>query len=517
MNPSKEDALLTDALRFVYGNEEEESSDAPPPPKSKPPPERRWEPDLNFTQRLIWDDQRENVFGHGEKGSGKSIGFEHKAVRHLYDNNNALVLAMSPNIRAGNEGFWYDLETKILPRWKQGIGLEFTNSKLDPLTKDRHRWIRNRHGAWSKILLMSIPHSSMVEQRIKQIAPSMVSAEELTDCDGPEYYTFAALQLGRREGITGPQQYCASMNPKGPSHWVYKLLFEEHADDPEFGVHHVPITENRHRLPRGYIERLERTLKNNPTLRDRLINGVWVDMPTGEGLFKEYYVPDLHVKGNIIKGHGLLPMAGFPILIGYDLGQKWSSATFLQCIPTATGKAIWIVFDEVDHLGEKILYKKMAWEIMARMEFWRKKMNYQFQFMHIADESAINQWRPGGEGSYDAWEFEKEYNRQAKDKDERKIKILGCPKGDGSVAARIRLLQGKLYQEEFFVSALCTNTVGMLLNIEAHKEDPDKPARGKWIHKFDSVTYPMFKIEMGGGMHLKTQQVVPRLTYCGRG
>ena len=84
--------------------------------------------------------------------------------------------------------------------------------------------MRNRYGGWSKLLLMSIMYSSQVEGRVKGPAPSGVYIDEITNCDGLEYYTYPAAQLGRRRNIAGPQQFCASYNPKGPSHWVYKLF-----------------------------------------------------------------------------------------------------------------------------------------------------------------------------------------------------------------------------------------------------------------------------------------------------
>lgn len=84
--------------------------------------------------------------------------------------------------------------------------------------------MRNRYGGWSKLLLMSIMYSSQVEGRVKGPAPSGVYIDEITNCDGLEYYTYPAAQLGRRRNIAGPQQFCASCNPKGPSHWVYKLF-----------------------------------------------------------------------------------------------------------------------------------------------------------------------------------------------------------------------------------------------------------------------------------------------------
>jgi len=79
------------------------------------------------------------------------------------------------------------------------------------------------------------------------------------------------------------------------------------------------------------------------------------------------------------------------------------------------------------------------------------------------------------------------------------------------------MLQGKLFQEEIFVSAMCQNTKNMLMQLEAEPENPDKPKRSKWIHKFDSVTYPMFKSEVGGGARVSTGAVVPSIIKCGTG
>lgn len=107
-------------------------------------------PDLNTTQKKIFDDSAGFILGYGEKGSGKTIGFAHKLTRHLYEEENALVLIIAPSIRTGSEGIWHDLDTLVLPLWEEGIGLEYTEAKLDPNTKDRHRWIRNRFGGWTR-------------------------------------------------------------------------------------------------------------------------------------------------------------------------------------------------------------------------------------------------------------------------------------------------------------------------------------------------------------------------------
>ena len=295
---------------------------------------------------------------------------------------------------------------------------------------------------------------------------------------------------------------------------MYQVFFVECVNqetgerDPKFSVYHVPIKENLHRLPSGYVERLQSLFKNDPTEWLRLIDGEWVDQPTGEGLFRGFYTASAHCKGDVVKGLGLEPKRGFPIYVGYDIGQMWQAITFLQCIPTAT-RNVWIVFDECDHLKERVIYKMLAWEVIERMRYWRRRVGYNFQYCHITDESAISQWRPGGEGRYDAWEFEREFNKVltefgkiGADGNVEPVKMLGCPKGPGSVAARVRTIQSKLYQEELFISAPCENTTGCLTNLECEKDDATKPKRSKWLHKFDSLSYVIFKMEVGGDPRL---------------
>ncbi len=503
-------ATQINALTEAFGDA---GFDTPPESPSQST-DSNWHPDLNPTQKTIFEDTSKFILAYGEKGSGKTLGLLFKLVRHCYENQNALAIVVSPSIRTGKEGVLHDLETIVLPQWGEGIGLEYTQSKLDPNTKDRHLWIGNRYNGWSKVLLISIPYADAVEPRIKGMSPSFLYVDELTNCHGREYFLYPAAQLNRRPNIEGPQQYTASCNPEGPSHWVYRTFFEECVDeesgerDKDYSVYHVPIKENVHRLPETYVQSLRQILRNDPVERRRLLEGEWVDRPSGEALFREYFSPELHVRGDAISGRGLIPKAGHPIIVGYDLGQVFSSVTFLQCLPTSDGVK-WIVFDEVDHLGEKILYKNLVREITSRMDYWNRRCESDFHFQHISDDSAINQWHPGGDGSYDAWDVER-YS-------DGRIKLIGCPKGKGSVEARVRLLSNKLFQDELYVSATCRNTVEMLHQLSGDRANPTKPKRSRYIHKFDSTTYPMFKLELAGKNSLPVRNIQPHLIKCGAG
>ena len=518
--------------------------DAPPP--GEPPRHVRgnegWAPALNPTQQKIFDSVAKYVLAYGEKGSGKSYGCLHALVRHCYENKNAFALIIALTVFTGKEGALYQLENSILPAWRdgnrypewingvkhpksgelmdEGIGLQYTNAQQDPVTKDTVIWIGNRHGGWSKVIMRSIPYAAAVEPRTKGPEPSLVYVEELANASGPEYFTLVAAQLGRRSGIEGPQQYYASCNPEGPSNWVYKTWWvdcvneENGRRDPDFEVHHVPITENIDRLPPGYVQRLYQLFKD-PIERRRLIDGEWVDRPSGDSIFKNYFAVDLHQVGNALKGIGWIPIKGFPIIIGYDPGPVNFSIHLMQFIPTKQ-RSIWIIFDELNFVGTYTPTFKVVPKLLKRMDYWNETVKTTFQFVHIADEAAFNQQR--SDGSFDSAEIEK--------LGKGRIKLRSCPKGRESVPQRVQMTISMLLEEMLYISATCTKTLDMIRMLASKKAQPDKyepnvgliPVRSIYIHPFDSMTYPIFYFQLQPGKFpTPSDLVTPQVYTAGSG
>ena len=532
-----------------------------PPPDRRPkePKRKAWRPKMGpigykILQTRSVKDRPEDVIVkllYGERGSTKTNILLHDLVVHCYDDvakpevgkPNLMPLAVICTIfrsAATEGGAWEKLHSLVLPEWFDGMGLEFTEPKQDD-QKNRYCFIANKWGGWSRVILKSIPYGENIRARLKGIEPSYFLSDEITEQSGPDYF-FVPFQQIRRP-TRAPRCFSAACNPAdtGEDHWVWKNMVmvpcktagndgPEIPDgggrlknlDEQFHVYHVPLSENVHwttEQKKAYQNTILAEARFDKSAIDRLIKGIWTPRPTGEGLFKEWFVPSIHIKGDAIKGVGLLPKPGYPITISYDLGQVWSSVTFEQRIPTVKSN-FWIVFDEIDHEKKRILYKNLAMEIIQHMRWWRTKVGYDFQYIHITDESAINQWRPGGGegGSYDALVFEREFNKFQEEFGGQPIKLMGCPKGAGSIAARVQLLQSKLYQSEFYVSATCQKTRDMLMFLEADKKNPENPREtSRYTHKFDSVTYGMFKFEINPDfrIYLPTEQVAPSLISCG--
>lgn len=518
-------------------------------PEKKPEPVKEvaegWMPALNKTQVAIFNDTARYVLAHGPRGTGKGIGCLHALIRHLYDNENALAMACALSIRVGQQGVLYDLESLVLPAWRdgnrypdfldgkphpkagelmdEGIGLIFTPSKMDPLTKDQIMWVANRHGGWSCVILVSLPYPQVIAARMKGPAPSLIYFDELGETPSDEYFKHFAAQLGRRRGMNKtPQQFYASCNPTGEGSWVYQKYFVDCVDEktglrnPQFSVHHVPLSENIDRLPPGYLDRLYEAY-SDPYERQRLIDGKWVDRPSGDAIFKNYFSMELHVKGDYIKDMGLMPFPNLPIITGFDPGPANFCVSLMQRVVTKNNNTFWWIFDEVNLVGAFMPFRKVVPLLLKRFDYWDEQIKTKFKYYHVADEAAFNQVRP--DGNMDCAEIEK-YGQG-------RIKLHPCPKGAGSVAERVSILINALLAQEIYVSATCYHTVQMLLHLVSKKNKPGEydsragltPVRSRHLHPFDSLTYPMlyFTAHPGRIKAISRPDVVAQVYNAGRG
>ena len=467
-----------------------------------------WIPSLGKTQRAIFDDPAKYMLAYGERGSGKTFVLGgHKLVRHLYENFNALGLVIvGVRSQATMGGVWHKLQTEILPEWNAGIDLEHTPERQDT-QKNLYIDVYNRFGGTSRVVLISVPYGAFIKDRIKGFEPSYVFIDELTNLDTDDYFNAVVQQLGRRQGIHGPQQYTAACNPEGPSHWVYKRFFEapfneEGEWNDDYSKYHVKIQENLEHLPDGYYDRIVEAVKNDPVEEARMIRGEWIDRPAGDAIFGPYFNEPLHLKGDAKTG--LLPNKKFPIIVGWDPGSVNNAVIFMQMLPT-TDRSVWMVFDEMVTINKKLPYTTLVPLVMRKMAYWNRRMEHKFTFIHVSDNSAFNQFR-AKTGSYDVRDIQEISQEKAKTFDMEPIRMRAAPKFNGSVEARVRLTISKLQNEEFLMSAQCVNVKKMFRNLVSEKQgktyDPNrafKPRRSSYVHAFDAMSYPFLYYDSGIG------------------
>ena len=515
---------------------------APPPPpanRARDLDDSGWSPSLNPKQQEAFDSKARYNLCYGEKGSGKTIGCLHAMVRHCYENNNALgLILVKIKAMATKGGAWDKLIGQILPEWKEGIGLNFTDVKFDS-QHNEFLWIENCYGSWSMICLVSAPHAHQLRERIRGYEPSFGFVDELTSCETHEYVVAVGAQIGRRPGVTGLQQYYAACNPEGPSHWVYQKWWEESFDeatgewDPDYAKFHIPIQENRHNLPDGYVEGLEKLYRSDPIEADRMLRGIWVDRPSGDALFRDCFNIAVHVAPLNEDGHPcskrrLMPDPTHPFIIGMDPGSVYNAYSLMQWLPPGPGlpwtdNLGWMIFDEICLFKRKLIYAQVVPILMRRVKWWREVISAKPQQVWIADNSAFNQFRPGNAsgGHYDSLEIERIYEAKRASFALEPIKIKEAPKFNGSRAIRVRLMTQLCVENRILISSSCTNHRTMMLNLESEKQkeggqfDADlamTPKRSDWIHVFDSATYPILTSTISQSKltpQSSTQEVIP--------
>jgi hypothetical protein len=495
----------------------EMNSDLPPPPPKEAKKLSRWKPKINpGAQQQLFDSKTRNILAWSEKGSGKTWGAVEKGVDHCVTYNDALfVIVVKVKGQANMGGAWDKLQ-KILKIWKEKKGISYSKIMLDS-QKNERIWVQNEKGGWSQIVLISAPFGSQIKDKMPGYEASFILVDELTTCDSREYYLATAAQVGRREGIPGEaQQWVGCCNPKGPSHWAYKLFFEEPLDqetgewDPDYETIYFPSEENVINLPKGYLEHVAKIYRNDPIESLRLASGEWVDKPSGESIFGNIFNVNLHVRplnenGQPHQKIRLMPSSKHALIIGIDSGNTYQSFTLAQWLPV-DGRLKYVVFDEVVILKKRLAYAVIIPILMRRVKYWFDLVGLK-RIVAVSDDSAFKMFRPG-HGSFDYMDMEREWNG---DRVKRiparnvemglpELKIKMCPKFNGSVKARIRCLTDALSQEEILINSNCKKHQTMLRMLESEKQDDKEefdseaavtPKRSDHLHCFDSLTYIM--------------------------
>lgn len=478
-------------------------------------------PQLNPVQGDCYDAIRIHLYNllHGPRFSGKTVGGVHALIEHCRENFNARAIIIVLTGRQGEEGgVWHKLNHTALPEWRDGCGIAFTEPKTNKY-KDLFIWISNRYGSWSKVVMLSMPFEGFVADRIKGMEPTFILVDEAQTLQSDTYFSSIVQQLGRDVKIKHqPIVYCC--NPDGPSHWLYKRFFIYPVDDKtgkwnkDYFVKAVPLSDNARHVPEAYIRRLIETTRNNDTEYRRMVLGEWVDAPEGDAIFREDFNETLHMRGNFIKNEGILPVKGIPIVGSWDLGAAHSSIHFQQCVATKD-KMFWPVFDELNYVDQYMPYWRLVPKLIQRMQYWCERIGTPFQFMHISDDSAFNQFRAttGSFDHLDVRNLSRDYVMKNNLEDRFVINMLAAPKGAHSVETRVRAEKERLQQGERLVSAMCYKTKEMYLRLEEDKDNRMKPKRSRFLHPFDSVTYaPHFFNSRGRVPRLEVGEVQPQ-TY----
>lgn len=464
-----------------------------------------WVPDLTPRQMDVFLDESDNTLVVGNRYTGKGWSCAYNLVKHAYDHFGALVLVVVRTKRQGSTGgFFSKLASDILPDFEKNIGLSFRGPYMTQ-DKDSVLAITNRYGGTSVIQLMSILHEADVEKKILGIECSKVYIDEAITFESEETFSLLRGTLKRRRHIPPRcQTLLASTNPGDPSHWLAKKW---NIVDPEnrgsnYRVLQVMKEDNPDReRADAYYAMLEDELKNQPTRYARYVKGEWVALPSGESLFGRQFVRDFHVRGDVKAGELLRHRPGTLVRVGVDIGDTNHGLVLYERIRTAE-KELVIVLDEIVHVKKQVSIEMLAVELLQKLQRLGDDAGCDIGFQMVSDNSAFNRFR-ATTGSHDHAELEKHLKaHQKKYPRVRAIpQIKECPKPQGSVVTRTRLLQDLLANRQIFFSANCTNIIETVEKITAAKDKPMQPdTRDKLKHALDALTYGLLFDEVGGSV-----------------
>jgi hypothetical protein len=493
----------------------------PKPDKAKAPETKKWYPKLSDKQSIIFEDTTTpNLLLVSSRYTGKTYGCGYVAGRHAYDFHGAMVLVVAKTKRQLLAGGLFDtLGGEILPDFQRNLdGFKFVGPRTT-VEKDVIFEVTNRWGTKSLIQMMSIGSDSDLKRKVKGITASLLIIDEITLYETPSIFEELSGILGRRTSIPSEnQRLIATCNPSSPDHWVadYWSVLDEEKRQPGFKVVQFLPGDNPSPHVADYYERLKRTLAKNPTQYARDIEGKWVAVPEGNSIFGESFLPEFHVRGDKSKGEFLHPRPGLPIVVGWDPGDVNTGVVFLNEVVTPD-KILWVAFDEIGYTGKKISLETLTLEALTRMNYWCEETGQSLTFSHVSDKSAFDRFR-AATGSYDHAEIQKHSERHLSKFSWLKspIKMKACPKPEGSVEARSRIIIDLLTREELYISAKCEGLITALAKITSKKDNPFTPdTRSPYKHLIDALSYPIFYSKCGGSVVPQTSGPQPQIIQMG--
>lgn len=533
-------AIKEDDLKYLAAYDDEPDTNVEPSfeecenPPDECPNEELWWPDLNEPQTELFNCYHRNVLLDSERFSGKSYGVAHKIVKHCWETWDALVLVTTYSLEGLTSGLMEDLEKSILPEWEENINLDWSGPKLN-MSKTAFIKIANKFGGWSTIMFKPCPSVTIIDTRFKPIKASMIVFEEMGDQNDPRFYQKLNQQLRRNH--VKYFQFIAITNPpkEGPEHYLYEKFFipsENEEDRIRWERTHkriyFPALLNKWRDVQEYHDTIKDDHRGDPNTVQRLVKGEWVKQQLGDGIFKDYWLPNIHVKGDLAKNRRLLVQPNIPIVMGADMGDVNNGISFLQQVPMKD-KVIWMQVDEIETVGKKltlsqiihISYAKMNALVMAAAK--AKNMSVAeavqaFRFEFIADSSTMRYRQAGGD-------IERELIKKAsqdileKYQDQypyisQSIYFKPAPKGDGSVAFRVKQLIEMLQTERLVVDSGCVKTIDMFQHITSADKaggSPFEPSkRSPYKHILDALTYPIVYHIVRGDSEVSKPRMKPQ-------
>jgi len=492
-----------------------------------------WTPPLFPKQREMYLCPKREILAVGARGSGKTVGLEHRFLRHAWRTNPCRAAIITKTTRQGSLGVWPELTGVIYDQWVGKVGNSISTFRYakppyqDNLTKIRSFRLWNRYGGQSEVILFPVERAEDALDKLLSTQFSMIWISEAHLYKSREIYDVARGQL-RLMGVpykdTGLMCDC---NPpkEAMKHWLYEVFYTERMlaeedfpaewDEPtraavlakqgEMAVFEYDIDENPYLDP-GLKASFRATYAKNRIMYDRMIRGLWAGDAGSEGCFSEFSEL-VHVVGDAKSPNPedwevILPAKGTRyhkadgktlILCGCDLGEGVNHSW--HAVQPYFGKDHKVHFNVLDELvitSNPVSVAGFTNQVMEKMAELEKFSGFPIEWLHYSDASAMefraaiaDREAPSDADATDA-------GIVAKASDD-KIELVGAGpvKRPGWQRRRVDLIQELLREKRLSISAHCFKTIDMLnnLKVNASKSSGFILPGQREKHPFDSLSY----------------------------
>lgn len=454
-----------------------------------------WLPPMSEKGLAVFNNYNRFLLVHGARRTGKTIALADKVIRHMWENDGAVVGIVARTLRSGEQGVWGDLVRPVSGRlavWATGTSMKVVKEPSSySTTKVSYFRIQAANGGISECQLHSLEHDDEVESKFKGAKFSMVQMVEADLFKDPMVFrtltqTLRLLEFPR-------QQFLLDTNPpkEGREHWLYKEFFVNHTDKH----HEIKIAiEDNPFLSQEEKEELFNLYKDDTNLLARYYYSEWVEARNEGTVFEEVYSKDIHVittsKSSTEEEDDwelLCPESDcHTIHTGWDIGDR-STAFSVVAPRVAESSLAFDCLDEVVWLDEdNKSIKEFTEEVEDTMSFWERRVKAMYSrkalmWYHWSDSSSMNESMTiGGTEANLIYKLS-----------QKRITLRPVTKGAGSVSARRRLLHRLLFERRIFVASHCTATVDMLEKLPPGTGNSGVSSLSKHKHVFDSLTYAL--------------------------
>ena len=473
-------------------------------------PDNYWLPNLSPKQLEVFNSQTHNTLVCGPVMSGKSIGVEHRIIRHMWDTPGARFAAFAKTVKSAKHGGSYDDIVKlVIPEW-QAADLRGENNKIkfgytlepkvDGATRTHTFQLRNRFGGSSEFYLFSLDYDDDVEEKVKNTRFSGVWFIELTNFSTRDVWAMTINRLRMPHLKPEQHMWIADTNPGNLANpeesWIYDLFYQKAgfcAKEDQWMIDQTQVIEimldDNPFLDATTINKIKATFRHDPEKYERYVEGRW-NKSSENGHFSDVFDPKTHIQGDC---NGLDPSnwniiipseQTFELVSGWDPGDVNHSAHIAQ-VRVNGNMPVYDIIDELCVLDRKVSIKDFTQAFIELMDKWEKMMQDIYgrgkvSWRHWSDSSIFN--FNAGLGSIPASTVYVESNKR--------IDLRPIAKPRGSIRDRVSITKRLLFENRLFVSAQLHHTIEMLQKLKRGKTVAEYVQDyGGHKHKFDSMSY----------------------------